>query len=70
MKPVCYDSEKIYINGKLQKIMSGAMHHFRVVPQYWHDRLLKLKDIISYLKEYSKTPKPLRFSGFYFCHNF
>ncbi len=44
MKPVCYDSEKIYINGKSEKIMSGAMHYFRIVPEYWHDRLLKLKE--------------------------
>ncbi len=44
MKPVYYDSEKIYINGKPEKIMSGAMHYFRIVPEYWHDRLLKLKE--------------------------
>jgi beta-galactosidase len=25
------------------RIMSGAIHYFRVVPEYWEDRLLKLK---------------------------
>lgn len=24
--------------------MSGAIHYFRIVPQYWRDRLLKLKE--------------------------
>ncbi|MCZ4152056.1 hypothetical protein BZG21_47600, partial [Escherichia coli] len=25
------------------RIISGAIHYFRVVPEYWEDRLLKLK---------------------------
>ena len=29
--------------GKKQRILSGAVHYFRVVPDYWRDRLLKLK---------------------------
>ncbi len=41
---VRYDSENFYINGKAEKIVSGAMHYFRIVPQYWYDRLLKLKE--------------------------
>ena len=41
---VSYDKEHIYINGKATKIVSGAMHYFRIVPQYWEDRLLKLKE--------------------------
>lgn len=45
MKTVCYDDEKIYINGKATKIISGAMHYFRIMPEYWHDRLLKLKEM-------------------------
>lgn len=31
------------LNDKPFKILSGAMHYFRVVPEYWKDRLLKLK---------------------------
>lgn len=31
------------INGKKTQIISGAIHYFRVVPEYWRDRLLKLK---------------------------
>lgn len=30
-------------DGKPVKIISGAIHYFRVVPEYWRDRLLKLK---------------------------
>ncbi|MBB6637123.1 beta-galactosidase [Cohnella thailandensis] len=29
--------------GKPLRILSGAIHYFRVVPDYWKDRLLKLK---------------------------
>lgn len=29
--------------GKPMRILSGAVHYFRVVPEYWEDRLLKLK---------------------------
>ena len=41
---VSYDNNNIYINNKKTKIVSGAMHYFRMVPQYWEDRLLKLKE--------------------------
>ena len=44
MNPVTYDKEKIYINGVPTKIVSGAMHYFRIMPEYWYDRLLKLKE--------------------------
>jgi len=30
-------------DGKPVRILSGAIHYFRVVPEYWKDRLLKLK---------------------------
>ncbi|MBQ4269295.1 MAG: beta-galactosidase, partial [Clostridia bacterium] len=39
-----WTKDKIYINEKPEKIMSGAVHYFRVVPEYWRDRLLKLKE--------------------------
>ena len=35
--------DDFYLNGEKFQIISGAMHYFRVVPQYWRDRLLKLK---------------------------
>ena len=31
------------ILGKKKKILSGAIHYFRVVPAYWNDRLIKLQ---------------------------
>ena len=31
------------LDGKPFRILSGAIHYFRVVPAYWRDRLLKLK---------------------------
>jgi len=30
-------------DGKPLRIISGAMHYFRIVPEYWEDRLRKLK---------------------------
>ncbi len=35
--------DNFYLNGKPFKVISGAVHYFRVVPQYWRDRLEKLK---------------------------
>nr|WP_312888259.1 beta-galactosidase [Clostridium bowmanii] len=35
--------EDFYFSGKKIKIISGAIHYFRVVPEYWRDRLEKLK---------------------------
>ncbi|MBO7155821.1 MAG: beta-galactosidase [Clostridia bacterium] len=34
---------KFYLDGKEFKVYSGAIHYFRVHPEYWRDRLLKLK---------------------------
>lgn len=34
-----------YFDGKKTKIISGAMHYFRIFPEYWEDRLLKLKEL-------------------------
>lgn len=38
-----YDSEKFLMDGREYRILSGTMHYFRVVPEYWEDRLKKLK---------------------------
>lgn len=35
--------EDFYFNGRKIRIISGAIHYFRVVPEYWRDRLEKLK---------------------------
>ncbi len=34
--------DKFYLNGDPFKIISGAFHYFRTVPEYWQDRLEKL----------------------------
>ena len=35
--------DQFYLNGEPFKIISGGMHYFRIVPEYWRDRLEKLK---------------------------
>lgn len=35
----------LFADGKKSKIISGAMHYFRIFPEYWEDRLLKLKEL-------------------------
>lgn len=35
--------DNFYHNGKPVQIISGAVHYFRIVPEYWRDRLEKLK---------------------------
>lgn len=44
MSAVTWDENNFYINGKPTKIVSGAMHYFRIMPEYWYDRLLKLRE--------------------------
>lgn len=36
-------SDQFYLDTQPFKIISGAIHYFRVVPEYWRDRLEKLK---------------------------
>ena len=36
-------NDKFYLNGEPFLLRSGAMHYFRIVPEYWEDRLKKLK---------------------------
>lgn len=35
--------DQFYLDKKPFKIISGSVHYFRVVPEYWEDRLIKLK---------------------------
>ena len=37
------EREEFYLEGKPFLILSCSIHYFRVVPEYWRDRLLKLK---------------------------
>ncbi|MFL2101471.1 glycoside hydrolase family 35 protein [Desemzia sp. FAM 24101] len=43
MSKVFEIKDEFYLDGKEVKIVSGALHYFRVVPEYWEDRLEKLK---------------------------
>lgn len=35
--------EQFMLEAKPLRILSGSIHYFRVVPEYWRDRLVKLK---------------------------
>ncbi|ASK62196.1 beta-galactosidase [Virgibacillus phasianinus] len=35
--------KELYMNDEPIQLISGAIHYFRIVPEYWEDRLLKLK---------------------------
>lgn len=35
--------DNFYLDGKPMKLISGAFHYFRTVPEYWRDRMEKLK---------------------------
>lgn len=37
--------EEFYLNGQPFKIISGAIHYFRTLPEYWEDRLIKLNNL-------------------------
>ncbi len=44
MANLTYNEKEFLLNGAPYKIMSGAMHYFRIPREYWRDRLLKLKE--------------------------
>ncbi|MDY3940885.1 MAG: beta-galactosidase family protein [Eubacteriales bacterium] len=44
MALLTYDEKQFYLDGKPYRILSGAMHYFRIPREYWRDRLLKLKE--------------------------
>lgn len=37
--------DNFYLNNEPFQIVSGACHYFRIVPEYWRDRLEKLKNL-------------------------
>ncbi|SFS57459.1 beta-galactosidase family protein [Paenibacillus sp. BC26] len=38
------DKQQFLLDGEPFRILSGAIHYFRVVPEYWRDRLWKLRE--------------------------
>ena len=42
-KTFTYADGKFLLNGEPYTVISGAIHYFRVLPEYWEDRLKKLK---------------------------
>ena len=44
MNKLTWNADRFYLDGEPFQIRSAAMHYFRIVPQYWQDRLQKLKD--------------------------
>lgn len=43
MSLLTWSNGQYLLDGEPYRIISGAIHYFRVVPEYWKDRLLKLK---------------------------
>ncbi|MEC0255572.1 beta-galactosidase family protein [Paenibacillus lautus] len=43
MGMLTWENGQYLLNRQPYRIISGAIHYFRVVPEYWEDRLLKLK---------------------------
>ncbi len=43
MSRLTFDEKQFYLDGKPFRIASGTIHYFRVVPDYWEDRLKKLR---------------------------
>ena len=37
-----HDGE-FWLHGEKVRLISGAMHYFRVVPEYWEDRMRRMK---------------------------
>lgn len=58
--------KKFYLDGKPFNIYSGSIHYFRTLPEYWEDRLLKLKaagfnTVETYVCWNLHEPKPNKF---------
>lgn len=43
MSQLTYDKDHFYLDGEPFQIRSGSIHYFRHVPEYWYDRLKKLR---------------------------
>lgn len=58
--------DRFYRNGDPFQIISGGLHYFRVIPEYWQDRLEKLKalgcnTVETYVPWNLHEPEPGRF---------
>lgn len=38
-----FQNRTFYLDGNPLRILSGSLHYFRVVPEYWWDRMRKMK---------------------------
>ena len=70
-------TDDFYLNGEKFQVISGSIHYFRVVPEYWRDRLTKLKNmgcntVETYLPWNGHEPKKgqFRFDGLYDVEKF
>lgn len=43
MSRLCYQGEQFLLDQKPFRFLSGTIHYFRVTPDYWEDRLKKLR---------------------------
>ncbi len=43
MKSFTIHEDNFLLNGEPYRVLSGSMHYFRVLPELWDDRLVKLK---------------------------
>jgi len=43
MRKLTLSEDQFLLDGQPFRMLSGAIHYFRIVPEYWRDRLLKLK---------------------------
>ncbi|KAJ8302339.1 hypothetical protein KUTeg_021326 [Tegillarca granosa] len=66
-----FQNSQFLLDGKPFRIFSGAMHYFRVPPEYWKDRLLKMKacglnTVETYVawNLHEEYPTEFNFSGF------
>ena len=37
--------DQFYLNNEPFRIISGGIHYFRILPEYWEDRLQKLREL-------------------------
>ncbi|GAB2557965.1 glycoside hydrolase family 35 protein [Gracilibacillus alcaliphilus] len=44
MNKLTFNEQSFLLNGEEIRLLSAAMHYFRTVPEYWEDRLIKLKE--------------------------
>ena len=44
MSALTFNQKSFLLDDKEILLISGAMHYFRTVPEYWEDRLIKLKE--------------------------